>query len=157
MPVTIYAFYCLLGKISFYVSLPFLYLYGLTAKSPRTRLLFVHDNSVLIVKNWFGEQTWTLPGGGVIGIETETAALAREVHEEIGIEIDASQLIHFDTMTVQQVAPYKISIYMLKATTLPASLAIDKREITAAMWCPLHKLPKNSSSELQEIVARYSE
>lgn len=152
----LYRLYCVLGKFTYHLLIPSLYLYGLVVKTPRPRLLFIHDTTVLLVRNWFGEQTWTLPGGGVIGKENEKQALAREIHEELGITIDSSLLTHFDTMPIQRIAPYRISIYILDTKVVPQSLVVDKREIIEATWCPLHKLPTNSSSELREIVARYS-
>lgn len=152
----LYKIYCVLGKCTYYLLIPFLYLYGLVVKTPRPRLLFIHDTNVLLVRNWLGEQTWTLPGGGVRGKENEKEALTREIHEELGITIDSSLLTYFDTMTVQRIAPYQISIYILETKAVPQSLVIDKREIIESIWCPLHELPNNSSNELREIVARYS-
>lgn len=153
----IYRVYKVLGKVCYYLLVPFLYVIGYFYKTPRTRLLLIHDNKALLVKNWLGEQTWTLPGGGKKYTENEPTALVREVYEELGISVDSAAFTYFDKMRVRRLAPYTISIYVLEIRTLPVSLTLDKKEIIAAMWCPLAHLPADSSSELKEIVTRYSQ
>ncbi|MEM9394318.1 MAG: NUDIX hydrolase [Pseudomonadota bacterium] len=61
-------------------------------KSPRlaVRALILHQNRLLLVNAWGGGVTdlWTAPGGGVERGASLPENLAREVHEETGLEID---------------------------------------------------------------------
>lgn len=150
----IYRLYSFSGVVVYYLSIPLLYIYGRITK-PRPRLLYIHDGKVLLVKNWFSEQKWTLPGGGVIKNENETAALVREIDEELGITIGVTQLAHLATIAVQRLAPYKISIYTLQSTSLPPRFIVDKCEIIATAWFPLTEIPTDRASELDVIVNLY--
>ncbi|MEM1021733.1 MAG: NUDIX domain-containing protein, partial [Pseudomonadota bacterium] len=61
-------------------------------KSPRlaVRALILHQNRLLLVNAWGGgvSDLWTAPGGGVERGASLPENLAREVHEETGLEID---------------------------------------------------------------------
>lgn len=58
-------------------------------------LLFSNDGFVLLGKNKSGgvyDGYWTIPGGGIEENETPQQATAREVKEEVGIDISAEDL-----------------------------------------------------------------
>lgn len=47
-----------------------------------------------------GEPAWSLPGGGIEFDETLEEGLAREVYEEAGYRIEAGDVLHASTFTV---------------------------------------------------------
>lgn len=55
-----------------------------------SRVLLVHRSPT---KAAF-PSTWDLPGGGIEAGETERAALARELHEELGVQVADDALSH---------------------------------------------------------------
>lgn len=52
------------------------------------------DNSVLLVRHRAGPFAWVLPGGGVGRHEAIADAAAREIHEEAGIALDATEFVY---------------------------------------------------------------
>lgn len=59
--------------------------------SRRSYALLVKDDEVLLVRNWLGNGAWSLPGGGAHRHESYLQAVAREVHEELGVMIEESE------------------------------------------------------------------
>ena len=148
-------FYECLGKVAYYCLLPILAVYGKTASRPRVRALIIHDNNVLLARNWFGHQKWTLLGGGVLKGESETRGLQREVEEELGVVLGAIELHHLDTFKLtEKWAPYKISVYIFRAD-IPGPIVLNKMEILDAQWFSLDELPPDVSSEFKEVLRRY--
>ena len=63
--------------------------FKLGPKKDRVRVIIYRDDGdILLVKNRFSRQEWTLPGGGVNRNESYEQAAAREVLEEVGLKID---------------------------------------------------------------------
>ncbi|MDB5181574.1 MAG: hypothetical protein JWP13_337 [Candidatus Saccharibacteria bacterium] len=60
--------------------------------SQRSRLLLRCKDEVLVVKGWLGIGRWVLPGGGLRKNEDPLVGLLREVWEETGIRLEASQV-----------------------------------------------------------------
>lgn len=65
---------------------------------------------------------WEFPGGKVERTETQPAALAREIHEELGIEISVGELV-------------------TRACTVVSGRVID----LACYWVTAHEVPTDSS------------
>src|SRR5262245_23898974 len=75
------------GRAAHGAAKPLLKLY-LRQKHVRARILIVnHEKEVLLVRSWFGNQKWDLPGGGIGGAETAAEAAVREAYEETGIRV----------------------------------------------------------------------
>jgi ADP-ribose pyrophosphatase YjhB (NUDIX family) len=82
--------YAACGRLAYYLSSPLFRL--LIKRTDRAYVILVHDNKVLMIKNWFGKQFWALPGGGMRRNETPQQAATRELREELGIQVDPAQL-----------------------------------------------------------------
>ena len=64
-------------------------MFKLGPKKDRVRVIIYRDDGdILLVKNRFSRQKWSLPGGGVNRNESYEQAAAREVLEEVGLKID---------------------------------------------------------------------
>lgn len=64
--------------------------------STRVYVAIIHKGRVLLVKNIIARDNWRLPGGGMHENELPQSGAAREVQEELGISLDAEQLIYIN-------------------------------------------------------------
>ncbi|MEM6997522.1 MAG: NUDIX hydrolase [Patescibacteria group bacterium] len=101
--------------------------------STRSYVLLECGTQVLLVKNWIGSGKWRLPGGGVNSDETPAEGAARELYEELSIEIDP------DVLTLKTKYSYRarhIHIFSYQLTAKP-EFSRFKPELTSARWCTL--------------------
>jgi len=128
-------FYRFLGRFFWRAGLPIIS--QVLRRTSRVYIFIIYKDEVLLVKNWFGEQQWQLPGGGRRRGESADTAIRREVHEELRIELP-DQLHKITAGRWTQIG-YKYEIMSCrlssKETLQPAS-----QEIIAAKWLPLDKL-----------------
>jgi len=141
-----------LGKFIYLLSVVPQRIYGTHKQRSRVRALILVDGNVLLVRNWLGMQRWTLPGGGAKRSETDQDALSREVHEELGININSESwafLGHFlqnDTPT-----PFTVNCFFITgAPDLKLQKPSHNHELIDASWFPVDALPKDSSLELKK-------
>lgn len=136
------ALYALLGKLVYWISTPLLFLISLRAQ-PRVRVIAVDNQGrILLVRNWFGRQHWTLPGGGVKWHEPPVKAAQRELLEELSLDISEDDLTpvgsfeKYDTAT-----PFRINLFSVE---LVSERIIHRHpfEILDAVWAEPDKLPK---------------
>lgn len=76
----------LMGRAAFWLAWPALWLY--LKFGARTRLLLIHQDSILVVRGWMSDGTWQLPGGGLHTGESKAKGLLREVREETGLQLE---------------------------------------------------------------------
>ena len=128
----------LLGRLIFWLSWPALFLY--LRGSTRSRVMIEVDGQILLIKGWHDGSKWALPGGGVHKGEEALSSALREVREEVGIHLDASQLRHLGSDTYHQRGlSYKIERYACKLAERP-EVRRQKHEVLATRWCPIEEL-----------------
>lgn len=129
-------------KIRFAFYWPGLFLYF--SGSHRSRVLVVCDDELLLIKDrttyFYDERTWNLPGGGMRHGEEDAVAAVRELHEELGLELDSSQ---FRTIGQQLSGSYGLRyqahFFVVKLSQKPA-LTIDNHEVRSAQWFRLDQV-----------------
>lgn len=128
----------LLGRIFFWLSWPALYLY--LRGTTRSRVMIEVDGHILLIKGWHDGAKWALPGGGVHKTEEAVASALREVHEEVGITLDAAQLVHLGSDEYHQRGlSYQIERYGCRLNERP-EIHRQKHEVLATRWCPIAEL-----------------
>jgi ADP-ribose pyrophosphatase YjhB (NUDIX family) len=131
-----------LTKVAYRLSLPLLRLY--IRHTRRVYAVITYKNQVLGVRLRFGDQTWTLPGGGKKRAEGWRAALTRELHEELGLMIDPEQLRFVaDGRMQHDRLGYHYKLFALTLTQQP-DLRRREFEILEAAF-----LPKDSQAYAQ--------
>jgi 8-oxo-dGTP pyrophosphatase MutT (NUDIX family) len=152
-----YALYCWIGRTAYKLAFPIM---KRLPFAPRVRVVLLNEKKqILVVKNWFGPQTWSLPGGGVGHHETYQQAAAREVHEETGIQISQNQLMFAGTYSKSDMhaafAAHCVKGYVAYQT--PSIYPLRKLEILDAQWVDLNIAADSISSinkVLQELNSR---
>jgi ADP-ribose pyrophosphatase YjhB (NUDIX family) len=115
-------------------------------------MLFNEHGEVLLIRNGYGNQRmFLLPGGGIDRGETPEAAAAREITEELGIDVRELALVS----THHNAAEGKrdtVHLFRAKADGAPAP---DGVEVVEACFFPLDRLPETASPATLRRIAEY--
>lgn len=98
----------------YWICWPLIWLYVPIRKS--ARILVIKDDSFLVIKPYFGNGKWQLPGGGIkIGEDPSTAA-QRELYEELGITVKKPRLLIADRHFKEQGMFLRYEIYVVRVS-----------------------------------------
>lgn len=138
----------LVGRILYFSLFPLLRLHLSFSKNTRAYGAIEHEGKVLIVKNWIGSGRWSFPGGGGHDGEALDETLRREIHEEIGINIDKKMVkLLFKGERKRKIGSKKYVIFHINQKEKP-SIFINKLEIVDSKWVDIKDLTKfDSKSE----------
>jgi 8-oxo-dGTP diphosphatase len=141
------------GKAAFWLSWPALFLY--LFRSRRTRILVICGDEVLVVQGWLGSGRWGLPGGGLHKNEDPARGAARELLEETGIEVNATDLqFLFSGKSPKELGlTFTVFAYLLKLPKKP-NLTRQKLELTHMEWINWHKIydDAKASQSIKDII-----
>jgi 8-oxo-dGTP pyrophosphatase MutT (NUDIX family) len=131
----------LLKRLFFWICWLGLYLYFY--RSQRTRAIIMQGSNTLLVKGWWGrlfdDMGWELPGGGLHRGEKPATGLIRELHEELGLEIQPNQLKPLGMALMQDHGiGYKAHYFLIELEEKP-ELELAKLEIVKTMWADLQQ------------------
>ncbi len=127
------------------------------------RAIVIHDNQLLVMhRNKFGQEYYTLIGGGIDPGESPEQALLREVHEESGLRISNPRLVYVEEAGDPFGTQY---IYLCDYVSGEPALRPDSEEamihelgknLYVPMWLPVSQfasLPFVSETLKQEIIS----
>ncbi|PKB79208.1 MAG: hypothetical protein BZY88_14500 [SAR202 cluster bacterium Io17-Chloro-G9] len=98
-------------------------------------------DDVLLVKER-DDGLWSLPGGWAEVGETPKEAVAREVVEESGFQVEVSRLLALHDRRRHDLTPYPFAVYMLFfLCRLTGETALDNPETSEAAFFPRGELP----------------
>lgn len=126
-------------KVGFAVLWPGLFLYFVLSR--RTRVVALYKNEVLLVQDsaryFFDDVSWTLPGGGIKRGEEVQVAAARELQEELGLDIEPDNLVlRAKQQSGGHGLRYKAYFLLYQVETKPVIAKLSK-EIKTARWFTL--------------------
>lgn len=129
------------GRVGFWLTRWALRLPVWPFTAPRVRVVIIAEGRVLVVRQWFGEQKWELPGGGMKAGETSYEAARREIDEEVGLELG-----ELEDGGLYRPAGRACVWQVVRATLDQSSPLLITRpyEILTAAWVPLHELDDRS-------------
>ena len=126
----VYGAYRRLGRLIYWLLLP----YRLTWLATTNRVGVVLTNQtgeIFLVKNWLGDDTWRLPGGGVKRGESSEVAASRELVEEIGVTCQPASLSYLGSLH-RGVWSGKWSAF--RGQSVSQLVKISRSEIVAGEW-----------------------
>jgi ADP-ribose pyrophosphatase YjhB (NUDIX family) len=115
--------------------------------------VFRTDGSLLMVQEK-DDGRWAIPGGWCDILETPSEAVAREVQEETGLEVEVIRLAALvDRERWDHQPPFDAHVYKLFFVCAPTSSAgplatLDEREVSDVGWFSVDRLPPLSQSRL---------
>ncbi len=110
-------------------------------------------DEVLLIRNSYRSYL-SMPGGGVARGEERAVAGARELEEEVGVPVDARDLVHCgDFMPVVHHQRDDASVYELRLREVP-EITVDRREV---VWAGLRTPTAALAEELAPVVRLYLE
>ena len=115
-------------------------------------MVFNKAGDLLLIRNSYGKtHLWVLPGGGIGRRETPEAAGAREVKEEVGLEVTHLTRIseHFNGAEGKRDMIY---LFTARAEGTPQ---IDNLEVEEARFFPLDALPETVSTATLRRIAEH--
>ncbi len=101
-----------------------------------------NQERVLILQTTYKDSGWEVPGGIVEADETPLEAALREVREEIGVELEPSQiqLATIDARRPTPERPSSIQFHFWGGVIKPESITVDKKEISGFQFVPISEL-----------------
>ena len=110
----------------------------------RPAILIIENQSILTMQYRYGErEVYNLPGGNLELGEYLNEALAREMQEELGIEVTVGELIAVGEVYVKE--KNKQTLHLLFAGKVKVGTPTLNPKETSALairWLPIDELPK---------------
>lgn len=111
----------------------------------RTRVVLVHDDTVLVMKQWISSGKWSLPGGGTHKGESLAGGAARELYEETSLQLDPRQLKHVGRATYRKFG-HKFDFQVFIARVTATAVRAQRIEVSELAWLRPGELRANNSS-----------
>ena len=107
----------------------------------RVAAVIVQDGGILLVRHVKGDDTyWLLPGGGVEFGEALHEALAREVREETGLDVDPGDLIALSDSISPGAERHIVNLYFLAERRAGELRPSEDARVAEARFVPVDEL-----------------
>lgn len=116
------------------------------------KCLIEFEDRILLIRNTYGEMSWTFPGGGYKRNESAEMAARREVREEVGISLKHLRPLGEYTST----EGYKRDTVRCYAGAAQTPIfKIERNEIYEAKWFPWEALPEPLAMDAERVIELY--
>lgn len=115
----------------------------------RARVLIHRNNQILLVRDIFSRDVWSIAGGGLNRNEKAADAASRELLEELGIMINPSELKLLGEIErySEEDQTYTAVLYSHEVKD-ELNLNVHKWEIVEAKWFDISSLPEKRTSSV---------
>ena len=109
------------------------------------------QGQILLVRHSYGQRRCSFPGGVVEAGEAVLDAALREVHEELGIEVQVQQLVGIYRTTGLNKPDREVYVFL---ANLPQEVQLhpDPQEIAEILWTDPTQLPAPLTNEVTHAV-----
>ena len=137
----------LVGTVVFFCAWPAFWVYFKLGHG-RTRVVLVHEDKVLVMKQWISPGKWSLPGGGLHRGESMAGGAARELYEETRLRLDPRQLLHVGRATYRKYGhSFDYQVFLAKVGS--SNVRAQRIEVSELQWVrPGELRPSNSSPDV---------
>lgn len=110
-------------------------------------VVFKDNNLLLIKRNKFGKEYYTLPGGGMEIGESAEQALVREMYEETGVQLGDARLVSVEDagepygVQYMYLADYVSGEPRLSSGSVEAEISAMGKNTYEPVWLPVSELP----------------
>lgn len=121
-------------------------------------MIIIHDQKILLTRNWYGNGCWSLPGGGQKSDESLSDTAKREVLEETGIEIKESELRELGEHrgSISGLG-YRYHLFLYRSIK-PPTVSQNTLEIRETIWMSKREVLESSlSSDLKSLSSKWFE
>lgn len=129
----------IIGNVLYWLTWPGIWLV-ITLTPPRTRIVVIYQDKVLLTKDWLGSGKWNLPGGGLHKNEPAKQGAVRELHEETGIRIKASDLQYLSTINARGSGITSTLVCFWAQLKSQPNIRKQKFEILEYCWMDLNQM-----------------
>lgn len=129
------------------------YWYIIRPQTRGVKCLIERNGKFLMIRNSYGQQYWTFPGGGVKRNESPKAAAQRELSEEVGIQVD-NWLFLGDYFSTRQYKRDTVSCFFAKVTS--DDYKIDNAEVVEAAWFAISEIPEYQSPAVSKVLGLHA-
>lgn len=130
-----------MGHLAYWIAWPGIWLY-IQFTPPRTRVVILCNDKILLVKSWLGSSSWKLPGGGLHRAEQPLDGAVREVLEETAISLDPAKIKSLGKFKITaQGIPTDLIGFRTELSEVPA-LELQRLEITDAAWFSMAEIQR---------------
>ncbi len=131
------------GMIVFFCAWPAFWVY-LKVGHGRTRIVLLHDDKVLVMKQWISSGKWSLPGGGLHKGESMAGGAARELLEETSLRLDPRQLRHIGRATYRRYG-HSFDYHVFVARVGTDAVRAQRIEVSELEWLRPGELRANNA------------
>lgn len=115
------------------------------------KCVVTHDGEVLLVRHTYGARDWDLPGGTMRRRELPLTAARREMHEELGREIEDWVALGELAVTTNH---HRDNLYLFEGRLDDRRIDIDLMELSEARWFAPDGLPADLGRYVRPILSR---
>ena len=133
-----------IGTIAFFCAWPAYQIY--LRRGPRTRVILIHEDKILVLKNWVSDGKWSLPGGGVHKGEPVIEGAVRELKEETSLALDPRQLQRIGDATYRAYG-LSFEFRVFEAVVKSNSVRAQRIEVAEMEWLAPSALNRHNSAD----------